>query len=312
MALAVVLQVPQYLAFTFDTHFSLHTAWIRHDALLREFLTSFAIPDLFKSTSPISTDVSEEDVKFGFKKWKEMTSTSPSRRYLGHYKAIIQDPGLLTSMTQFLHVTNKQSITLTRWSNAVNIMIKKDVDTHQITQLRIINRFEADLNFFLKQIWGSTLVKPTVHLDFLNTGQHRSVPRRTATDPIVLTQLTTALCRILKHHHARFDNNASACYDRIIMTLDVLAARRCGMPDNAIRTHADSLQLTKYIVKKAHGISDDNYNGTVFSPLFGTNQCSRATPAVWLMLVVVLMNTLDRLILMAFTSGLRHDTLSPY
>jgi hypothetical protein len=145
-------------------------------------------------------------------------------------------------------------------------------------------------------------VKPTVHLDLLNTGQHGSVPRRTATDPIVLTQLTTALCRILKHHHARFDNNASACYDRIIMMLDVLAARRCGMPDNAIRTHADSLQLTKYIVKTAHGISDDNYNGTVFSPLFGTDQCSRATPAVWLMLVIVLMNTLDRLILMAFTS----------
>ena len=283
---------------------TLPTAWIGHDALLREFLTSFAIPDSVKSTSPISTDVSEEDVKFGFKKWKETTSTSPSGRHLGHYKAIIQDPGLLTSMTQFLHVIIKRGITLTRWSNAVNIMIEKDQGTPRITRLRIIHLFEADFNFFLKLIWGSRLVKRTVHLDLLNDGQHGSVPRRTATDPIMLTQLTTDLCRILKHNHARFDNDASACYDRIIVTLGMLAARRCGMPENAIRTHADSLQLMKYTVKTAHGISDNNYKGTVFSPLFGTGQGSGASPAVWLTLVVVLMNTLDRMIpeRMAFKS----------
>jgi hypothetical protein len=49
------------------------------------------------------------------------------------------------------------------------------------------------------------------------------------------------------------------------------------MPDNAIRTHAVSLQLMKYIVKTAHGISDDNFKGMVFSPLFGTGQGSKAS-----------------------------------
>jgi hypothetical protein len=45
-------------------------------------------------------------------------------------------------------------------------------------------------------------------------------------DPIMLTQLTSDLCRILKHDLARFDNDASACYDRIIVALGMLAARR--------------------------------------------------------------------------------------
>ena len=68
------------------------------------------------------------------------------------------------------------------------------------------------------------------------------------------------------------------------------------MPDHAVRTHAGILELMKYTIKTVHGISEDNYHGTPFSPLFGTGQGSGASPAVWLTLVVTLMNTLDRMI----------------
>ncbi|KAI2501729.1 hypothetical protein MHU86_12735 [Fragilaria crotonensis] len=112
----------------------------------------------------------------------------------------------------------------------------------------------------------------------------------------MLTQLTTDLCRVLKHDLARFDNDASACYDRIIVALGMLAARRCGMPDNAIRVHSEALQFMKYTVKTAYGVSDNNYQGTPFEPLFGTGQGSGASPSVWLTLVVILLNTLDRLV----------------
>jgi hypothetical protein len=99
---------------------------------------------------------------------------------------------------------------------------------------------------------------------------------------LMLTQLTNDLCRLLKYNHAKFDNDASACYDRIIVALGMLAAKKCGMPDNAIRTHSECLQLMKYVIKTVHGISEDNYHGTPFAPLFGTGQGSGASPAVWL------------------------------
>jgi hypothetical protein len=76
----------------------------------------------------------------------------------------------------------------------------------------------------------------------------------------------------------------------------MLAARRCGMPETAVQTHADCLRLMKYTVKTVHGISKNNYHGTHFEPLFGTGQGSGASPSVWLTLVVVLMNTLDKII----------------
>ena len=85
---------------------------------------------------------------------------------------------------------------------------------------------------------------------------------------------------MLKHNFARFDNDASSCYDRIIVALGMLAARKCGMPACAIKTHADALQFMQYTVKTIYGISHDNYQGTVFEPLFGTGQGSGASPSV--------------------------------
>ena len=175
-------------------------------------------------------------------------------------------------------------------------MIEKDIGKPRIHRLRIIHLFEADFNFYMKLQWGRRLVRRACEYNLLNDGQHGSIPNRSAIDPLMLTQLTTDLCRILKHDLARFDNDASSCYDRIIVALGMLAARRCGMPTNAIRLHSEALQFMKYTVKTMHGISEDNYQGTMFEPLFGTGQGSGASPSVWLSLVVILLNTLDRII----------------
>jgi hypothetical protein len=78
--------------------------------------------------------------------------------------------------------------------------------------------------------------------------------------------------------------------------LGMLAARRCGMPKNAIRLHSEALQFMKYTIKTVYGISETNYTSTPFEPLFGSGQGSGASPAVWLTLVVLLLHTLDRLV----------------
>jgi hypothetical protein len=65
---------------------------------------------------------------------------------------------------------------------------------------------------------------------------------------------------------------------------------------NVVSTHAEALQLMKYTIKTNHGVSETNYQGTpAFESLFGTGQGSGASPSVWLTLVVILMNTIDKL-----------------
>ena len=235
--------------------------WPTDDPSLTELLASFAVPDVVSQGPPIPTIITTEDVMKGFQSWSESTSTSPSGRHLGHYKSLIQHEVLLKCLVLFLNIAISRGIAIPRWSNATNVLIEKDPGSPRINRLRIIHLFEADLNFFLKLQWGHRLVRRAWELDLLHLGQHGSVPQRTTMDPIMLTQLTSDLCRILKHDLARFDNDASACYDRIIIALAMLAARRCGMPNNAIQVHSDALQFMQYTVKTIHGISSEIITG---------------------------------------------------
>ena len=173
-------------------------------------------------------------------------------------------------------------------------MLEKDAGQPKINRLRIIHLFEADYNFILKLLWGSRLVRRAAQRGLLNNGQYGSVPGKTAI--VLLQQISNDICRTQKINIIRFENDASACYDRILVHLGLMAARRCGMPENALSVHGETLQQMKYKVKTAYGISDEWYQGTIPEPLFGTGQGSGASPAVWLTLVVILMNTLARLI----------------
>jgi hypothetical protein len=51
----------------------------------------------------------------------------------------------------------------------------------------------------------------------------------------------------------------------------------------------------RYAIKHAYGVSEDEYQGTILEPLFGTGQGSGLSPAIWLGLVVILLNAFDRL-----------------
>lgn len=149
-------------------------------------------------------------------------------------------PQMSTHIPQHSNQPRYCNIAIPRWSKATNILIEKDPGTPNINRLRIIHLFEADFNFFLKLQWGHRLVRHADKFNLLNNGQHGSIPGHTTMDPIMLIQFTTDLSRLLKANRARFDNDASACYDRIIVALGMLAARRLGMPENAIKTHANA------------------------------------------------------------------------
>ena len=82
----------------------------------------------------------------------------------------------------------------------------------------------------------------------------------------MLSQLTTDLSRILKVNMERFDNDAYARYDCVIVALGMLAACRCGMPENAISTHASALQFMRYTIESVYGVSETSYIGTEFEP----------------------------------------------
>ena len=86
--------------------------WYGDNHLLREFLASFTIPETVLEAGQISLKISGEDIKKGIRSWAESTSTSPSGRHLGHYKALVQDPILLSCLQKFMNIAITRGISI--------------------------------------------------------------------------------------------------------------------------------------------------------------------------------------------------------
>ena len=247
------------------------------------------------SVSPVDTVISRKAFIKTIKAWKESTSTSPSGRHLGHYRTAILDEDVAQLHTNLLNIPIAYGFAPDRWLLSVTPLIEKDEGLPYLTRLRVIHLFEADYNLFLKLIYGRRLVKNAEKSNFLNDQQHGSRPRRMTTDALLLARLEKDIIRQIKANSAHMDNDATGCYDRIVVSLGMLACRRASMPKLATECQANALKNMRYAIKQLTGVSLNAYSGTNDGPLFGTGQGSGASGATWLCLAVILLNRLDRI-----------------
>ena len=120
----------------------------------------------------MTEEITLEQFADRLKAWSERTSTSPSGRHLGHYKALARklwikeadedwDYKEISSYQSYLlqchhlvvKLCLKHGYSLKRWQNVVNVMILKEPNNHKIHRLRVIHLFEADYNLILSVKW---------------------------------------------------------------------------------------------------------------------------------------------------------------
>ena len=94
--------------------------------------------------------ITKEDLKSGYKKWRESTSTPPSSRHLENYKALLASDGINNSEVNIFTenmwnidtiITNlaiKTSTQLKRWTQVIDVMTEKDTGQPKIHRLRVI------------------------------------------------------------------------------------------------------------------------------------------------------------------------------
>lgn len=71
---------------------------------LSTFLAQLAMPEDIKSMDPIPTEITVDEYHKGFRSWRETTSTSPSGRHLGIYKALLALDHITSDMCMTLNV----------------------------------------------------------------------------------------------------------------------------------------------------------------------------------------------------------------
>ena len=200
------------------------------------------ISQLFLSHCKKATDldsqhhlVTLQDFKSKFTKWAERTSTSPSGRHLGHYKALFaplansmdEDTKLSIQKYQqqiaqlYVMVINyalTYGYSLERWKNITNVMIYKEVGNIKIHRLRMIHLYEADYTFCMGTHWNKAIHR-SQEAGLLHSGQYRSRPGRDPTAVTLMEELRFDYSALTRQPMGLFDNDCSSCYGRILISI---------------------------------------------------------------------------------------------
>eukprot|EP00957_Ditylum_brightwellii_P045596 3457856-Ditylum_brightwellii.AAC.1 len=136
----------------------------------------------------------------------------------------------------------QHGVTLSRWLKAVKVMLEKDPGSPKINRLQIIVIVEADMNMIMKVIWTRRLVPQAEKWKYISPVQFRNQKGRTALDTLLLKITTMDLLWLFRLNGALLNNDAVACYDRMIPALSSLHLQSLGLPELAATC---SVQLNK-------------------------------------------------------------------
>ena len=250
----------------------------------------------------IPAEVTPNEFAGKIKSWNEFTSTSPSGRHLGRYKALYAKgpytPDTPEGKADMERLTNEQKeirqaiiaimnyciqtgYVLERWKTIVNTMIFKDNGNYKIHRLRVIHIYEADFNLLLAVKWRQ-LLRSADSRDAINHGLFGGRPGCEAQSLTFLEELKYDIAYTSRRTLFNFDNDATSCYDRIIVSLASLINRRFGLHRKITMVHASTLQQARFHLRTQLGYSEKYYSHSIQFPIYGSGQGSGNSPCIWL------------------------------
>ena len=128
------------------------------------------------------------------------------------------------------------------------MMIYKEVGNVKIHRLRVIHLYEADMGLLWGAKWGKQM-KAAVHEKTLHPGQYGGLPGRDCTSLTMFEELRFEYSRLTRYPFSNFDNDATACYDRILCSIASLCGLKYGLHQDIIFVHATTLEEAEFKMK---------------------------------------------------------------
>ena len=258
----------------------------------------------------ISSTISTEEWVGKIRSWPESTTTSPSGFHLGHSKALISghdlDPQspesellehqrseLIEWQVALLNCALSNQYSFTRWQHIVNVMILKEPGDLRIHRLRVIHLYEQDYNLVLAIKWRK-MIQLCTNQQALHPTQFGGVPGRDAIIPTLCEEFQYEISRASKRPLVHLDYDATACYDRIILSFGSLASRSFGQNRSIVFINARTLEQAKYYLKTQLGVSERFYKHCTLYPIYGSGQGAGNSPAIWCVVSSILFETYEK------------------
>jgi hypothetical protein len=249
-----------------------------------------------QSSTNLSSDtgITQEKFQALCKNLHEKTSSSPSGRHVGHYKAIALSDNLSHLWAAMIHIPHLAGFSPQRWQKVVDVMLEKSPGNSKLHRLRIIALQESDFNQGNHLAIGRPVMHHLEDAKHLPSMQHGSRPEKLCISAVLNKQLQFEIRRYQRRPIAYIENDATGCYDRIVNPLVLLFLRKLGVPDNTAKSLSATWDDTAHHIKTMYGVSEANYKNSLAYFLFGPGQGSTIGPLLLFLCFLLIVSSLSK------------------
>jgi hypothetical protein len=258
------------------------------DPYLILLINGMRMPEKVRQMEPISTNISTEDHKSGWRKQKERTASARSDLGFSDHISATYHTGMAEIDRLFRQIPYKLGFSPKRYQRITDFEIVKRAGVYDVELMRTIQLMVAAFNMNNKLTGLRSMARAEI-LQMIPEEQSGSRKKHQAILAALMKVLTMDLSRRRRLPMALCSNDAKSCYDRIVLWIAALCLLRVGVARSATDEMMLTLQKALHFINTAFGDSDLHY-GLTSPPLQGAGQGNGAGPAIWALISAVLLS----------------------
>ena len=122
-------------------------------------MTQLKVTDDIFHRRPIPNRITQEEFQNYWRKVREKTSSSPSGRHFGHWKAVAKSNDLSNLFSKMTSLPAETGYSPTRWRQRLECSLEKKGKRLRPDELRTIVLLEGDYNQCLKLLFGKRMMR---------------------------------------------------------------------------------------------------------------------------------------------------------
>ena len=231
-------------------------------------------------TNPVTFTTSQSNAFW--KRMTEKTSSSPSLKHIGTYKA--------AALTSIPYEIRKP---LPRSKQCINVSLEKKGKGRKPSDMRTIWLIEADFNagakiHFVKSMMNNTALSNGLIPDSQYAKKHsRSI------EAAIVKVLFFDLLQQTRSPGIFFASDLHQCFDRMAHPVCSLVMQRLGVDKNVIKCMLTAIQEMRHVVQTGYGDSSASYGNYMDSPLQGGGQGNAVAGPLFIAIGIILISMLE-------------------
>lgn len=222
-------------------------------------------------------DVTFEDMKLTdfevyIKNKDEKTSTSPSGRHLGHFKATQEHP-IQQIIFNIIRASLRAKYVPLRWRKTVTALIEKNPGSPKIHRLRTIHIVEPEVQFISNFYWSKKfLAYCELQSNHITENQYGGRKGRWAHTASAKTQVLWDILKMQNIPAVTHVADARANFDRNMFHVVGKLLKSRQFPDIPTIWYKEFLRIQEFYVRSVYGVSNDSYSRSSTNRIFGDCQ----------------------------------------